>query len=436
MPFSHCGGGNAANGGDYDRATDPWVSISPNGTAHQTGLAFSGASLMPGSTSAILVNRSTDGGATWRNTITLIRDGENFFNDKNTITADPNDSRFVYAVWDRLSSTTTGPAYFSRSTDGGATWETARAIYDPGTNNQTIGNLIAVLPNGILVNLYLNLTGAANGTFTSAAEVIRSTDNGATWSAPIRIADSLAVGTRDPDSNTPVRDSTLVPQIAAAPNGSLYVVWQDGRFSNGARDGIALSRSNDGGLTWSAPVQVNSNPAVAAFTPFVHVRGDGMIGVTYFDFRSNTAAAATLPTDYWLARSTDTTTWQENRVAQFDLAFAPRSNGTPTSAYFIGDYQGLTSIGTLFVPFFAQTNNDNNNRTDIFAAPAVSVAGATVSSEGQGVTAKTVDVTTFKAVPAGLFELTAEFKGRVSENIINNLDPVWYAGWKKRNPAQ
>ncbi|MEO8461434.1 MAG: sialidase family protein, partial [Dokdonella sp.] len=262
------------------------------------------------------------------------------------------------------------------------------------------------------------------------------TDNGATWSVPIRVADSLAVGTRDPDSNTPVRDSTLVPQIAAAPNGSLYIVWQDGRFSNGARDGIALSRSNDGGLTWSAPAQINSNPPVAAFSPFVHVRRDGMIGVTYFDFRSNTPAPATLPTDYWLARTTDAATWQENRVAQFDLAFAPRSNATPTPAYFIGDYHALTSIGALFVPFFVQTNNDNSNRTDVFAAPAISATSAAVATEGQDLTTKTVEATTFKVVPAGPVEMTSEFRRRISDNIVNNLDPAWYAGWKERNPAQ
>src|SRR5918999_5045961 len=31
--FSRCTGGNAANGGDLERATDPWVSFSPNRTA-------------------------------------------------------------------------------------------------------------------------------------------------------------------------------------------------------------------------------------------------------------------------------------------------------------------------------------------------------------------------------------------------------------------
>src|SRR5919112_1567671 len=40
-PFSRCAGGSAANGGDYERASDPWVSIGPDGTAHQIALATS-----------------------------------------------------------------------------------------------------------------------------------------------------------------------------------------------------------------------------------------------------------------------------------------------------------------------------------------------------------------------------------------------------------
>ncbi|MBL8512423.1 MAG: exo-alpha-sialidase, partial [Betaproteobacteria bacterium] len=151
---STCGGGNAANNGNYERATDPWVAFSPNGTAYQMSLAISGASFQAGSQSAMLVYRSTDGGITWGPPATLVLDGATAFNDKNTLTADPTDSRFVYAVWDRLTNDNRGPTLFARTTDGGTTWETVRTIYDPGTGAQTIGNVIGVLPNGTLINLF------------------------------------------------------------------------------------------------------------------------------------------------------------------------------------------------------------------------------------------------------------------------------------------
>src|SRR6185437_4881707 len=130
--------------------------------------------------------------------------------------------------------------------------------------------------------------------FTSALAVIRSNDNGASWSAPIKVADNLSVGTRDPDTGAAVRDSSLVPAIEVGPGGVLYVLWQDARFSSGARDAIALSRSTDGGLTWSAPVRVSADAGVAAFSPTGTVRADGEIGVTYYDFRPNTPDRSTL----------------------------------------------------------------------------------------------------------------------------------------------
>jgi hypothetical protein len=69
--------------------------------------------------------------------------------------------------------------------------------------------------------------------------------------------------------------------------------------------GIALSKSTDGGFTWSTPVQVNKNPDVQAFTAAVEVASDGTVGVTYYDFRNNTSDPATLPTDYFIVHSHD-----------------------------------------------------------------------------------------------------------------------------------
>jgi len=363
VPFSECSGGNAQNGGAFQRATDPWVSFGPGGTAYQAALSTTGASFTPGSINAILVSRTTDGGRTWTDPITVLQDTDPFFNDKEAITADPNDARFAYLVWDRLSSSGGGPTYFSRTIDGGATWEAARAIHSPGARSQTIGNLVRVLPDGTLVNLFVQLDNATSQT-QGQLTVIRSTDRGVTWSAPIRVASLMPVGARDPTTGQAIRDGSIIPQMAVAPGGGLYVVWQDARFAGG-RDSIAISRSGDGGLTWSEPTRVNPNLDVAAFTPQVHVRADGTIGVTYYDLRSDTSDAATLLTDYWLARSVDGVSWTETRVAgPFDLATAPQAGGT----YFLGDYMGLGSSGTTFLPFYTRTTGTLDNRTDVFIA--------------------------------------------------------------------
>src|SRR4029453_18329643 len=95
------------------------------------------------------------------------------FNDKNSMTADPTDSRYVYAVWDRSrlpsenahfnalhSFAFRGDIYFTRTTNGGQTWEPARAIFAPQANLFTIGNQIAVQPDGTLVDIFALTRGA------------------------------------------------------------------------------------------------------------------------------------------------------------------------------------------------------------------------------------------------------------------------------------
>jgi hypothetical protein len=417
VPFSRCAGGTVANGGDYERATDPWVTISPDGIGFQMALSTVGASFTGGSANAMLVSRSTDGGRTWSNPATLIRDGATHFNDKNTITADPTDARYVYAVWDRLVATGGGPSTFARTTDGGLTWEGARSIYDPGTQSQTIGNVIAVLPNGTLVNLFAQLD-TVGGTTVASLRAVRSFDKGATWGGAIRIADLLSIGARDPDVGTPIRDSALIPQIAVAPNGDLWVVWQDARFSGGLRDGVALSRSTDGGATWSPPVQINSAPNVQAFMPSIHVRADATIGISYYDLRSNTTDPATLPTELIFARSANGTTWQENRISQtFDLAIAPNARGL-----FLGDYQGLASANNVFVPVYVRTSaGDLTNRTDVYALLAGSLLSATASDLARA----------HRAIPVLTAEPDAQFRQRVHENIVRSMNRR-ITGWSER----
>jgi BNR repeat-like domain len=365
QPFSRCAGG-AGTSGDYERATDPWVDIGPDGTVHAMGLAVTGGSFTTGAISAMLASRSVDGGRSWSTPAVLVRDGPDFFHDKNALTADPTDARFVYGVWDRLEPAGNGPTMLARSVNGGVSWEPARVIYTPvpagnvAGRSQTIGNRIVVRPDGSLVNLFTQID-TVTGQSVRRLGVIRSTDKGTTWSAPVFIADLQSVGARDPQTGTAIRDGALIPAIAAAPDGALWVVWQDARFSNGLRDAVALSRSTDGGTTWSAPVAINSARTVAAFAPAIIVRADGLVGVLHYDLRADTADASTLLTSVWLLTSRDGVTWAETPVlGPFDMAQAPNARGL-----FLGDYFGLAAAGTTFLPLVTSAAANTANRTDI-----------------------------------------------------------------------
>jgi hypothetical protein len=353
-------------GGTELRATDPWVTIAPDGTAYFMTLSIGDPPVDP--TSVLYVNRSTDGGLSWGPPIQLIRDASFFlFNDKNSMTADPFDSNFVYAVWDRSRfpsdirehrSLAGAPrsfrsdATFTRTTNGGASWEPARAIFRPLANQFGIGHQIVVLSDGTLVDGFMLFHGSGANKKGQEIAVLISTDRGETWTEPITVAKALPGFVSDPDDGFPLRTGDIIPEIAAGPDGSVYMVWQEATLAPSG-SAIAFSKSLDGGFTWSAPVRINTRPDVQAFTPSIEVLPDGTIGVTHYDLRNNTSDPATLPTDYWFLHSHDGgATWTETQVtpASFDGKLAPVARGL-----FLGDYMGLAVRSGGFMAAFTQT---------------------------------------------------------------------------------
>ena len=373
VPFSRCSGGNALNGGDYARATDPWITFGADGTAYWMAMAIT--DLESGqNVSAMLVSRSLDGGNSWDAPQTLIEDVNPYFNDKNAITADPTDANYVYAVWDRLDyANNKGPAYYARTTNGGASWETAKVLYDPGNDAQTVGNQVVVLSNGDVLNLFTQIDyGTPTTPDQASLRVARSADHGATWGSVVTIDSMHPVGARDPQSGQPIRDGSILGTIAVGPDDTVWVAWQDARLDGpcigdcmGAHDRIFLASSANGGATWSAPIAVNGDPSVAAFTPTLRVAGDGTIGLSYYDLRPDTGDPDTLLASHWLATSANGVDWTETLISgPFDIGIAPDALGL-----FLGDYEGLVADQSSFVPFFVQTTASLADRTNVYALP-------------------------------------------------------------------
>jgi hypothetical protein len=392
---------------NFDRASDPWVSFAPDGTLHQISLVFDAdPALANFGPNGLAVSKSTDGGLNWTDPILIIEDDQpNILNDKQSLTADPTDANFVYAVWDRLRvppgsvinpENVVGlgfksPFFFARSTDGGDTWEPARRIYDPGGNNQTIGHQLVVLPDGTLVDFFDEILNFRNddgdAQFDLNLSLLRSPDKGDTWlprGRPIRIADIQSLGVVTPDTGQGVRDADILFDVAVDPdNGNLYAVWQDSRFSG--FDQIAFMMSTDSGLTWSAPIKVNQTPEnddnplrQQGFIPSVVVAGaDGTIAVTYYDFRNDDDAGelvdhfavSCLPSD--ILDCSDQASWTPDdevrlTATSFNILEAPVAGGL-----FLGDYVGLASDGSEFLSVYAKSGDPAGDPATIFFRRAV-----------------------------------------------------------------
>jgi hypothetical protein len=416
--FSRCAGGTAANGGDYGRSSDPWVSWAPNGDLWAISLSVDRTTTR----NAVLVSKMAAGSSTWTEPTTVRFDTSragiplgNNFNDKESLTADRTDpsGNLVYAVWDRIVSPNEnapptafenakafhGPTWFSRTTEGSSAnpaWEEARPIYDPGTQNQTISNQIVVQPNGDLVDGFLQIQTHKNaqGLRGSSVQVIRSTDKGESWSRRgIVVSPVDAIGETDPEpincrpfitGNPPctlVRSDGVIIDLAVDYSGGpfagrTYVVWQDHADNPFGDDLIMLSYSDDDGRSWSAPQKINQTPSGTftdqAFEPTVHVNDDGVVAVSYYDFRNDESGDGELTTDHWIVHSHDGgASWIEDHLAgPFDMHQAPYARG-----YFVGDYQGLDSQGSAFRALFTLASAGtgtfpNPNPTDEFIASA------------------------------------------------------------------
>ena len=234
--------------------------------------------------------------------------------------------------------------------------------------SDSMGSIIRVLPDGTLLDGLHTYGGAAwKGGPCGSISVLRSKNGGVTWANKPAIVSPLSctyVGAHDPDTGALVRSGGL-PDIAVDGN-NVYALWEDALPAAPRTGRILFSQSTDGGLTWSVPAVISKTPdGVDAFVPTIAVNASHTLGVSYYDFRNNTPGGSA-DTDVWLLRCSSgcslATNWTETHAAgPFDLHQAPVANGE-----FVGDYQGMTTNGDTFQPFFIQAVTAPSNPTDAF----------------------------------------------------------------------
>jgi len=320
------------SGGSFQRASDPWVAFGPGGRAYYCSLLFNETTPANG----VYVSASPDGGRTWGPPVAVHNGDTNNFDDKQAIVVDtgagsPYRGR-IYVGWDTVGNNNQ-LLRASWSGDGGASFIPPVELETTGVN---IGALPLVGPGGVVHAVWAH---ADTPQRPLVLHTSRSEDGGATWSAPIQIAEMRETAVRN------LRTGDILPSAAVDQrNGRLYVVWADGRFTPGVSQ-VVMSRSDDGGRSWSAPQLVSDGPGDAPnFTPAVAVSGEGRVGVSYYSLRNDPARL--FQVDHYIALSKDGATFGASRrlsPTSWDVRFAAVAMG-----FFLGDYQGLVAGKKLF----------------------------------------------------------------------------------------
>jgi hypothetical protein len=353
LPVSRCAGPSARQ---YPYASDPWVSVGPDGRIYASTLS-----------DVVSVLTSTDWGATWSTPVLLRGQG---LNDKPIVTADPRRAGTAYVVWSDYLPTkppgTESNEVLSITHDGGRTWSTPRVMLRHGLRTGPEEGQVLVDPrNG---RLYLFLVSVQNGLIRpgdpGAMMLTHSDDGGAHWSTVRRFAAALTAPQRP---GLIVRSSPQVPSFAIDGAGVLYAVWQDSRFSHGVHDEVLFTRSSDGGARWSTPRRLSISSAGGSIIPTVVASGKGRIVVLYLQL----GGGADLRARYRLARSTDGGTHFRDVALSSAFAVTDAPELTPSTlvpgGYFLGDYMGLTTLGASGVgALFVLATGDPDNPTDVF----------------------------------------------------------------------
>jgi len=220
-----------------------------SGGSEIPGIAVSGANIyvvwMDNTTGnwEIYFRRSSDSGVTWMTSKRLTHNaGDSMF--PSVAASDDN----VYVTW---HDETPGQLdiYFRRSTDSGATWESAKRLTNNTGSSQT--TRVAMSGSNVYVCWSDNTPGNCEIYFR------KSTDSGATWMAAKRITNNFGY--------------SLFPAIATD-GANIYAAWGDSTPGNFA---IYFKKSTDEGSHWGA-VKRLSKSSYYWDTPAMAVNGSSI----------------------------------------------------------------------------------------------------------------------------------------------------------------
>lgn len=363
----------------YPCNSDPVVGFGPDGTAYYSGLGISGrAGVSPTNpcvetASSIWLMRSTDGGATWTDwscvdggtgaLVPAMAPGTPVGGgslgtgvDKQWFAVDQKTGN-IYVTYMEFNPSQVN-LFLRRSVDGGKTWGPRVAIVEMRTDSPNpqggLGtrqfSTPAVGPNGEVYVTWRGI-GTNGGIFFT-----RSTNQGQTFEVPRKV---------QPIDPLPANFCERCYRISTYPvlaadggsgpfKGHLYVVWSDKRDGD---PNVYVTRSADGGTTWSAPHRLNDDRAAGSvqFLPWIAISPNGAVHAAWMDNRSHPGTPEMLDVLYTTSDDGGET-WSAN-VRLNSESFWTKNCNHQSSANFIGDYIGLAASDLAVHPFWPDGRN-------------------------------------------------------------------------------
>ena len=240
-------------------------------------------------------SRSDDHGKTWSAPVST--KGKVAWNDKPAMTVS-DDGQDVYVSWNGPSG---GDAYVARSDDGGATWRRRKVV---DSDRYYFAYDGTVTPSGTIVLAessidYSGPDGAPVGAVKHHALI--SDDGGDTWRNVV--VGTVRVGVPCVAVACPSDYYIGHSSVASDADGNLVFVF-DGASRARARQRTWVTTSSDDGTTWTTPVAVSTPHEQSGF-PMVDATGSGDMRMWYMEtvgggrnawnvwYRASTNAGAT-----------------------------------------------------------------------------------------------------------------------------------------------